>query len=211
MNATYTNGRISTRRRTTDGEDDGRIIVLALIADKGNEAKTNKLRSHLCSFFTTDDGGKIAEPLEGGEGGKAVAMSHQLRLSGTRRLAICHVHDLDTLGPFVVSGCGIEGLCRLWGIVGLAADETTEEGGDDGLGDDNLVIDGATFEMKELHAYGLCRKDMGQMVAVDAIATDETFKDVETLGGENVDATVLEKIGGGISCVFDETSVHEML
>jgi hypothetical protein len=75
MNATYTNGRISTRCRTTNGEDDGGIIVLALVADKGNEAKTNKLRCHLCSFFTTDDGGKIAEPLEGGEGGKTVLVA----------------------------------------------------------------------------------------------------------------------------------------
>ena len=76
MNATYANRRISTRRRTTDGEDDGGVIVLPLVADKGNEAETNKLRSHLCGFFTTDDGGKITEPLEGGEGGKAVTMSH---------------------------------------------------------------------------------------------------------------------------------------
>ena len=129
----------------------------------------------------------------------------------TRRLAICHFHDLDTLGPFVISSCGIECLCRLWGIVGLAADETTEEGSDDGLGDDNLVIDGATFEMEELHAYRLGRKDMGQMVAVDAIAADETLEDVETFWCQNVDATVLEKIGRGVSCVFDETSVHEML
>jgi hypothetical protein len=52
---------------------------------------------------------------------------------------------LDTLGSFVISGCGIEDLCCLWGIVGLAADEATEEGGDDGLGNDDLVIDGATF------------------------------------------------------------------
>jgi hypothetical protein len=76
MNATYTNGRISTRCGTTNGEDDGGIIVLALVADEGNEAETNKLRCHLCSFFTTDDGGKIAEPLEGGKGGETVAMSH---------------------------------------------------------------------------------------------------------------------------------------
>ncbi len=73
---TYTNGRISSRCRTTNGEDDGRIIVLALVADKSNEAETNKLRCHLCGFFTTDDGRKIAEPLEGSEGGKAVAMGH---------------------------------------------------------------------------------------------------------------------------------------
>ena len=75
MNATYAHGRISTRCRTTNGEDDGGIIVLALVADKSNEAKTNKLGCHLCSFFTSDDGGKIAEPLEGGEGRKTVAMS----------------------------------------------------------------------------------------------------------------------------------------
>jgi len=58
----------------------------------------------------------------------------------------------------VISGCGIEGLCCV--IVGLAADEATEEGGDDGLGDDKFIIDRATFEMEELHAYGLCRNDM---------------------------------------------------
>ena len=72
MNATYTNRRSATRRRTTNGEDDGGITVFALVADMGNEAKTNKLHCHLCSFFTTDDGGKIAEPLEGGKGGKTV-------------------------------------------------------------------------------------------------------------------------------------------
>ncbi len=111
----------------------------------------------------------------------------------------------------MISGCGIEGLCCLWGIVGLAADEATEEGSDDGLRDNNFIIDGATLEMEELHAYGLCGKDMAQMVAVDAVATDETFEDMETLGGEGVDAAVFEKIGRGIGCILDETSVHEML
>jgi hypothetical protein len=49
------------------------------------------------------------------------------------------------------------------------------------------------------------------MVAVDAVATDKTFQDMETLGCELVDATILEKIGRGVCCVLDETSVHEML
>ena len=49
------------------------------------------------------------------------------------------------------------------------------------------------------------------MVAIDAIATDKTFKDMETLGGELVDATVLEKIGIGVCCVLNETGIHEML
>ena len=35
------------------------------------------------------------------------------------------------------------------------------------------------------------------MVAVDAITMNKTFKDVETLGCEDVDATVLEKIAMG--------------
>jgi hypothetical protein len=29
----------------------------------------------MVEFFTTDDGGKIAEPLEGGEGGKTVLVA----------------------------------------------------------------------------------------------------------------------------------------
>ena len=49
------------------------------------------------------------------------------------------------------------------------------------------------------------------MITVDAIPTDKAFKDMETLGGELVDATVLEKIGRWVCCVLDETSVHEML
>ena len=32
------------------------------------------------------------------------------------------------------------------------------------------------------------------MVAIDAVAAYEAFEDMETLGGENVDATVLEEI-----------------
>ena len=71
---TYANRGIATRRRTTNGENDGGIVVLAPVADKGDEAETNKLRSHLRGFLATDDGGKIAEPLEGGEGGKTVAL-----------------------------------------------------------------------------------------------------------------------------------------
>jgi hypothetical protein len=47
----------------------------------------------------------------------------------------------------MISGCGIEGLWCLWEIVGFAANEATEEGSDDGLGNNDLVIDGATFEI----------------------------------------------------------------
>jgi len=60
------------------------------------------------------------------------------------------------------------------------------------LGDNDLVVDRTTFEMKELHANWLRGKDVGEMVAIDAVATDEAFEDMETLGGENVDATILE-------------------
>lgn len=158
---TYANGRIATRRRAANGEDDGGIIVLTLVANKADEAETHKVGSHLCCFLTTDDGGKIAEPLEGGESGKAVTMNDGLILSRGGGLPVCNIHELDALGPFVVSGCSIQVLADLWGIVGQAADEATKEGGDDGLRDDDLIIDGATFEMKEFHAYGLCSEDMG--------------------------------------------------
>ena len=49
------------------------------------------------------------------------------------------------------------------------------------------------------------------MVAVDAVAADEAFEDVKALGRENVDATVLEEIGGRVSRILDETGVHEVL
>ena len=49
------------------------------------------------------------------------------------------------------------------------------------------------------------------MVAVDAVAADEAFKDMEALGRENVDATVLEEIGGRVGRILDETGVHEVL
>ena len=49
--------------------------------------------------------------------------------------------------------------------------------------------------MKEFHTYRLCGEDMGQMITVDAVATDETLEDVETLGGENVYSAVFEEIG----------------
>ncbi len=58
----------------------------------------------------------------------------------------------------MISGRRVEGLCCV--LVGLAADEATEEGGDDGLRDDKFIIDRAAFETEELHTYGLCRKDM---------------------------------------------------
>ena len=33
-----------------------------------------------------------------------------------------HVHKLKTVGSFVISGYGIEGLCCYWGTVGLSTD-----------------------------------------------------------------------------------------
>ena len=80
---TYADRGIATRRRTTNGENDSGIVVLALVANKGDEAETNKLRSHLRGFLTTDYGGKIAEPLEGSESGKAVALGDGMGLSRT--------------------------------------------------------------------------------------------------------------------------------
>ena len=123
---TYADRGISTRRGTTNGENDGGIVVLPLVANKCDKAETDKLRGHLRGFLTTDDRGEITEPLERCEGGKAVTIIDELRPSRTGRLTICRVVELDALCTFVIGGCGIDVLaCRLR-IVCLAADEATE-------------------------------------------------------------------------------------
>src|SRR5579859_5795103 len=103
---TYANGRIASWGRTADGKDDGGVIVLALVADESDKTKTDKLSSHLGRFLTTDNGGKIAEPLEGSKCGKAVAMRDGSSRAGG--LAICDIHELYALCTLVVCGCEIE-------------------------------------------------------------------------------------------------------
>lgn len=74
---------------------------------------------------------------------------------------------------------GLDGLERnlgVWGIVRLTAKESAEEGGDDGLGDDDLVVNRTSLEMEQLHADWLGGKDVGKLVTADAVATDEAFE-----------------------------------
>lgn len=123
---TYADRGIATRRGATNGENDGGIVVLPLVANKGDKAKTDKLRSHLRGFFATDDRCEITEPLECSESGKTVTMIDGLRSSRTGGLAISKVVELDALCTFVISGCRIDVLARRLGIVCLAADEATE-------------------------------------------------------------------------------------
>ena len=40
---------------------------------------------------------------------------------------------------------------------------------------------------------------------------DESLKNMETLGRENVHAAFFEQVGGGVGSVFDETGIHEVL
>ena len=69
---TYAHGRVTTRSRAAHSEDDSGVIVLPLIADQGDKPEPNELRGHLRSLFTSDDRGEVAEPLQGGDGRKAV-------------------------------------------------------------------------------------------------------------------------------------------
>jgi len=59
----YADRGIATRHRAMNGENDGGIVVLLLVANKGHKAETDKLRSNLHGFLATDDRGEITEPL----------------------------------------------------------------------------------------------------------------------------------------------------
>jgi len=96
-------------------------------------------------------------------------------------------------------------------VVGLAAGEAAEEGGDDGLGNDDFVVTRAAFEVQKLHADRLGGEDLEKVVCVHAVLGDEAFEDVEAFGSQHVDATLLEKVGCGVGAVLNEAGIHEML
>ena len=103
---------------------------------------------------------------------------------------------------------GVEGLKIVRGVVRLAANEATEEGSDDGLGNDDLVVNWSPFKIEQLHAYWLCLKDVAEVVGVDSIPVDEPLEDVEMLWSELATA-FLEEIRQRIGGVLDETGVHK--
>ena len=116
-----------------DGEDNGRVVVLAFIADKGDKAKTDELNSHLHSLFPTNNGREIAEPLKCSHSGKTVLLDGSGRTTHDGLCALGNVHESETLGAFLVGLVGVERMEVFWGVVRLAANEATEESGDDGL------------------------------------------------------------------------------
>ena len=137
----YSN-RGTRRGRTTDGKNDGRVVVLALIADEGDKAETDKLSSHLRSFLPTDDGCEITEPLKCSHGGKTVLLDGCCRAAHDGLCSLGDVHESETLGALLISLKRFDGLGlgALRGIVRLATNEAAEEGGDDGLRNDDLVV-----------------------------------------------------------------------
>ena len=79
--------------RTASDENDGQIVVLALIADEGDKAGTNELTSHLRSALSTNNRCEIAESLKCSHGGKTVLLD---RCGGTTHDALCalgNVHE----------------------------------------------------------------------------------------------------------------------
>ena len=105
----------------------------------------------------------------------------------------------------------VERIEVFWGVVRLTANEAAEEGGDDGLGNDDLVVNRSPLEMEKLHANRLSLEDVADVVRVDSVLADESLEDVETLGGKLVNAAFLEKVGCGIDGVLNETGVHKVL
>jgi len=109
--------------------------------------------------------------------------------------ALVDVYESETLGTFMVCLIGAERLEVVWGIVRLTTNETAEEGGDDGLRDNDLVVNRSPLKVEELHANRLGLEDMADMVRVDSVLTDEPLEDVETLWGELVNAALLKEVG----------------
>ena len=137
---THTNGRVTAGSRTSNGENDGRIVVLPLVADQSDEAKANKLCCHLCGFLSPYNGRKVAKPLERRDGGKTIFVYDSL-FAQERLCFFLYVHELHAFGSLVVllkSVLRCDGILRR--VVGLASDETTKEGSDYGLRDNDLVI-----------------------------------------------------------------------
>ena len=191
---TYTNRRPG-RGGTTDGENDRRVVVLALIADEGDKAETNKLCGHLRSFLPTNDRCKVAEPFKGGYGGKTVLLDGCSRTTDYWLRTLGDVHESEAFRTFLVCPVRVKRLEVLRGVVWLTTDETAEEGGDDGLRNDDLVINRPPFKMEKFHANRLCLEDVADVVRVDSVLADEPLEDMETLWSELVNATLLKKVG----------------
>jgi len=77
----------------------------------------------------------------------------------------------------------------------LTTNKPTEEGGDDGLGDDDLVVNRSSFEMEKFHANRLSLEDVANVIRVDSVLADEPLEDMEALWGELVNTTLLEEVG----------------
>ena len=89
---TYPN-RGTGRGGTTHGEDDRRVVILALIANQGDKAETDELGSHLGSFLPTNDRRKITEPLERSHGGETVFLDGGGGTTHDGLYALSDVHE----------------------------------------------------------------------------------------------------------------------
>src|ERR1700733_8546782 len=140
------------------------------------------MRAHLRSLVSTDNGGKIAEPLERGESGECVAE----RLEGTSAnhllLSFLNVLQRDTIRALVIFLRGIKrGFGGIDNVIGGTTSKATEDCEDDVFRNDDIVVGKSPLEVEELHADRLSCKDVDEAVGGDTILSDESFKDMETL------------------------------
>lgn len=90
---------------------------------------------------------------------------------------------------------GVKRLEVVRGIVRLTANETAEEGGDDGLRNDDLVVNRSSLKVEKFHANRLGLEDVADVIRVDSVLAYESLEDVETFRGELVNATLLKEVG----------------
>lgn len=93
-----------------------------------------------------------------------------LSLAEQRLRPLRDIDETDALRALVVALEGVDGLVGRGLVVGRAADEAAEEGGDDRLGDDDLVVGAPTLEVQKLDADGLRGEHLLEVIRVHAVS-----------------------------------------
>lgn len=79
------------------------------------------------------------------------------------------------------------------------------------FGRDDIVVRLSSFEMEELHADWLSRKDRYETICCDTVLGDESFEDVQALWCDLEDCAVFEVRISLVGSILDETGIHKVL
>ena len=188
----------------------GLDLALGLVEHETNQVETLEVSHDLGRLVLAADRREVAEPIERTHRVEGM-LDRTVPAALDFFLNVGHLHAECTIdAALAVIACpGTTGSALL--VVGGATDKATEDDFEHRRVDEQLVIGGASFEMKQLHADGLRGKYLEQMIAIDAVLGDESLENVETLGRQHVYALVLEDGVGGIAGVLDEAGIHKVL